>query len=128
MTAVKVLLFIGINHGWSLSQMDVKNWFLHTYLEEKVFIKLPYGHPQNGHFNLVCQLYKSIYGLKQSPRVWHAKLSITLEVLGFIRSSIDSSLFVRLGIVDKSVVLIYVDDLIITRNNGDSIAQLKKTL
>lgn len=38
------------------------------------------------------------------------------------------SLFVRLGIVDKLVVLIYVDDLIITENNIDSIAQLKKNL
>jgi len=69
MTAIRVLLFVGINHGWSLSQMDVKNTFLHTYLKENVFIKLPSGHLQNGHFNLVCQLYKSIYGLKQSPHV-----------------------------------------------------------
>jgi hypothetical protein len=84
------------------------------------------GHLQNGHFNLVCQLYKSIYGLKQSPCVWHAKLGIALEVLGFTKSSINSSLFVRLGIVDKPIVLIYVDDLIITRNNGDSIAQLRR--
>jgi len=41
MTAIKVLLFVGINHGWSLSQMDVKNTFLHTYLKENVFIWTP---------------------------------------------------------------------------------------
>lgn len=128
MTTVRVLLSVAINNGWSLFQMDVKNAFLHGDLEEEVFMKLPPGHPQSDNSNLVCQLHKSIYGLKQSPRAWHAKLSTALEALSFRRSSADSSLYVRLGSVDKLVVLIYVDDLIITGNNNDSIAQLKMQL
>ncbi|GKE97756.1 retrovirus-related pol polyprotein from transposon RE2 [Tanacetum coccineum] len=95
----------------SLSQMDVKNAFLHGDLEEEVFMKLPPGHPQSGQHNLVCKLNKSIYGLKQSPRAWHAKLSTALECLGFSKSSGDSSLYVRLGKFEKLAVLIYVDDV-----------------
>ncbi|KAF9665904.1 hypothetical protein SADUNF_Sadunf16G0173300 [Salix dunnii] len=60
------------------------------------------------------KLHKSIYGLKQSPRAWHAKLSTVLEALGFKRSSADSSLYVQLKANDNLMVLIYVDDLIIT--------------
>jgi len=41
-----------------------------------VFLKLPLEHPQNGSSTLVCKLHKSIYGLKQSSRAWHAKLSV----------------------------------------------------
>jgi len=108
--------------------MDVKNAFLHGDLEEEVFMKLHPGHPQSENPNLVCRLHKSIYGLKQSHRAWHAKLSTALEALGFSRSSADSSLYVQLGSVDKLVVLIYVDDLIIIGNNTDSIAQLKTKL
>jgi len=75
--------------------MDVCNAFLHGELEEKVFIKLSPGHPQSHSYNLVCKLYKSIYELKQSPRAWHAKLSVALKTLGFTRSNVDSSLFIQ---------------------------------
>lgn len=128
MTTVRVLLSIVVDNGWNLSQMDVKNAFLHGDLEEEVFMKLPHGHPSSGNPNLACKLHKSIYGLKQSPRAWHAKLSCALETLGFVRSSADSSLYVRLKNDDKLMVLIYVDDLIITGNNVVSVAQLKKNL
>jgi hypothetical protein len=108
--------------------MDVNNAFLHKDLEEEVVMKLPPGHPQSGNFILVCKLHKSICGVKQSSRAWHAKLSITLEGLGFIRSITDSSLFIQLGSTHKLVVIIYVDDLIITGNNDDSITQFKRSL
>lgn len=58
MTTIRVLLSVAINNGWSLSQMDVKNAFLHGDLEEEVFMKLPPGHPRSGDPNLVCKLYK----------------------------------------------------------------------
>jgi len=127
-TTVRVLLSVAINNGWKMSQMDVKNTFLHGDLEEEVFMKLLPGHPQGGDSRMVCQLHKSFYGLKQSPRAWHAKLSTALEALGFKRSSADSSLYVQLNINDNFMVLIYVYDLIITGNNSDSIALLKKNL
>jgi len=108
--------------------MDVKNAFLHGDLEEVVFMKLPPGHPQSRDSKMVCQLHKSIYGLKQSSRAWHAKLSTALETLGFSKSSADSSLYVQLRKNDNLMVLIYVDDLIITGNNNESITQLKENL
>jgi len=94
MTTVRVLLSVAINNGWEMSQMDVINAFLHGDLEEEVFMKLPPRHPQGGDSRMVCHLYKSIYGLKQSPHARHAKLSIALEALGFKKSSTDSSLYV----------------------------------
>ena len=108
--------------------MDVKNAFLHGDLEEEVYMKLPPGHPQTHRPDLVCKLHKSIYGLKQSPRAWYAKLSSVLESIGFKRSNADSSLFVRTGGMGKLVVLIYVDDLIITGDNADEISKLKQSL
>ncbi|XP_068328083.1 uncharacterized mitochondrial protein AtMg00810-like [Pyrus communis] len=77
---------------------------------------------------MACKLHKSIYGLKQSPRAWYAKLSSVLENFGFKRSHADSSLFVRIGSVGKLVVLIYVDDIIITGDNIDEIHTLKHSL
>lgn len=67
MTTVRVLLSLAINNGWSLSQMDVQNAFLHGNLKEEVYMKIPPSYPLSGNPNLVCKLNKSIYGLKQSP-------------------------------------------------------------
>ncbi|XP_070675610.1 uncharacterized mitochondrial protein AtMg00810-like [Malus domestica] len=77
---------------------------------------------------MVCKLHKVIYGLKQSPRAWYAKLSSVLNKAGFVRSNVDSSLFIRNGSSGKHVVLIYVDDLIITGDNESEIDALKRSL
>ncbi|XP_070664508.1 uncharacterized mitochondrial protein AtMg00810-like [Malus domestica] len=128
MNTVRVLLSVAINNAWPLFQMDVKNAFLHGELEEEVFMKLPLGHPQPKNPEMVCKLHKSIYGLKQSPRAWYAKLSHVLERVGFCRSNVDSSLFVRSSTSGKLVVLIYVDDLIVTGDNMSEISALKQYL
>jgi hypothetical protein len=128
MNTVRALLSVAVNCGWSMSQMDVKNAFLHGDLEEEVYMKLPPGHPQSSDSSVVCKLHKSIYGLKQSPRAWHAKLSSSLQELGFLRSASDSSLFVRHVSDETLVVLVYVDDLIIAGNSNHAISQLKSTL
>ena len=128
MNTIRVLLSVAVNNGWMMCQMDVKNAFLHGKLEEEVYMKLPPGHPQSSDSTLACRLHKSIYGLKQSPRAWHAQLSAVLEDFGFTRSNADSSLFVKLTPKVKLMVLIYVDDLIIVGNDDKAISHLKTTL
>lgn len=68
-TAIRLVLSIAISRGWCLRQLDVKNAFLHGILEEDVFMRQPprYVDSQLPHF--VCKLDKSIYGLKQLPRL-----------------------------------------------------------
>lgn len=51
-----------------------------------------------------------------------------LEIAGFLRSNVDSSLFVRTGTSGKLMVLIYVDDLIFIGGNATEIAALKHSL
>ncbi|KAM2132845.1 hypothetical protein ACFX1Q_014202 [Malus domestica] len=105
MNSVRVLLLVAVNCGWPLYQMDVKNAFLHGELQEEVYMQPPPGY--NGYKdNMVCKLHKAIYGLKQSPKAWYAKHSSILDKAGFVRSNVDSSLFVRIGTSAKLVVLI----------------------
>ncbi|XP_050374671.1 uncharacterized mitochondrial protein AtMg00810-like [Argentina anserina] len=128
MNTVRVLLYVAVNSGWSLFQMDVKNAFLHGELEEDVYMRLPPGHHQANEAGVVCKLHKAIYGLKQSPRAWYSKLSSVLLECGFKRSMADSSMFVRTGTFGRLIVLVYVDDLIITGDSNEEIQSLKGTL
>ncbi|XP_068653944.1 secreted RxLR effector protein 161-like [Aristolochia californica] len=43
MTTVRTILAIAASQSWPLHQMDVKNAFLHSDLQEDVYIKLPSG-------------------------------------------------------------------------------------
>ena len=119
MNTVRVLLLVAINSHWSLHQMDVKNAFLHEELEEEVYMRLPPGHEREKEQGIVCKLQKAIYGLKQSPRAWYSKPSSVLMSSGFKRSNADSSMFTTFGTHGRLVVLVYVDDLIVTRDNPE---------
>ena len=49
--------------------------------------------PKYSHY--VCKLKKSLYGLKQSPRMWHLKLHTYLESIGFKRLQAEPNLYIR---------------------------------
>ena len=48
-----------------VKQLDVKTVFLHGDLEEEIYMQQLEGFVKKGKENLVCQLKKSLYGLKQ---------------------------------------------------------------
>jgi Reverse transcriptase (RNA-dependent DNA polymerase) len=104
----------------------VKNTFLQGTLDEEIYITLPTGYAKEGNANTVCKLNKSFYGLKQSPRVWYKKLSSYLNSYNFNVSSVDHSLFSKINDNYTIIVLIYVDDIIITCNNLEEIKRVKE--
>ncbi|KAL9262013.1 Retrovirus-related Pol polyprotein from transposon RE1-like protein [Drosera capensis] len=118
-TSVRSLLAVATVRHWDLFQMDVKNAFLNGDLFEELYMKPPpsYDHPPNK----VCQLQKALYGLKQAPRAWYSKFHSTVGQLGFTTSSYDSALFIKKSSAGIILLLLYVEDMIIT---GDDISDL----
>ena len=63
-----------------------------------------------------------MYGLKQAPRAWFHKLSHALIQWGFQASRADSSVFLRHSATDVLILLVYVDDLLVTGSNSSQVS------
>lgn len=125
-------LAISAIQGWGLHQMDVNNAFLYGDLDEDVYMVLPPGYVVPASLTssepLVCKLNKSLYGLKQAPRQWFCKLSSALLSFGFQQSACDHALFTMTLKGHLVVVLIYVDDILITGANSSAIDEVEALL
>lgn len=117
MVTVRSVIALAVSKGWNIHQMDVHNAFLNGNLLEEVYMTIPAGFARQREYVKVCKLHKSLYGLKQGPRQWNLKLTESLVKLGFRQSHYDYSLFIKNVENDILIVLVYVDDLLITDNN-----------
>ena len=70
----------------------------------------------------------ALYGLKQSPRAWFNCFSAVVLGYGFQRSTYDYSVFVRHSSIGIVVLIVYVDDIIISGIDSIGIANLKRYL
>ncbi|KAG7568373.1 Reverse transcriptase RNA-dependent DNA polymerase [Arabidopsis thaliana x Arabidopsis arenosa] len=125
---VRMILHVATVEKWDIKQLDVKNAFLHGDLHETVYMKQPPGFEDKEHPNYVCRLHKAIYGLKQAPRAWFDKFSSYLLNYGFVYSPRDPSLFVYLKNNSIMLLLLYVDDMVLTGNDKTLISDLLKSL
>jgi hypothetical protein len=66
----------------------------------------------------VCKLRKALYGLKQAPRVWYDRIDGFLKSLGFQKSDVDANLYFKVRGNQPVKVIMYVDDLFLTRDEG----------
>ena len=103
--------------------MDVKNAFLNGELSEEVYMQPPPGLSIDS--NKVCHLRRALYGLKQAPRVWFVKFSSTIFRLGYTTSPYGSALFLHHTDKGTILLLLYVDDMIITGDDLSGIQELK---
>ena len=77
---------------------------------------------------MVCRLRRSLYGLKQAPRAWFERFASVVTVAGFSASAHDPALFVHLSARGRTLLLLYVDDMIITGDDSEYISFVKARL
>ncbi|CAH9083140.1 unnamed protein product [Cuscuta epithymum] len=128
LTSVRLLISLAATHDWHLHQLDIKNAFLHGDLQEEVYMEQPPGFVAQGEYGKVCRLRKSLYGLKQSPRAWFGKFSQSIERFGMIKGQSDHSVFYRKTKAGITLLVVYVDDIVITGSDTAGILALKNFL
>ena len=77
---------------------------------------------------MVYKLKKSLYGLKQSGRNWNGVLHSYLVSQGFIQSQADNCVYMKITDKSMTVVIIWVDDIIIASNCTTTLKSVKGKL
>ena len=114
---VRMVITIMLQRAVRIVQADIPNAFLHPDTDIPVYMEQPEGFKE-GDADLVCEVLKSLYGMKQASRLWNSNLSrFLIEVLHLSQSKYCHCVFVgRFGKV-WAIVLLYVDDLLLSSNS-----------
>lgn len=129
MLTVRSIIALVAYKQWLIFQMDVHNIFLNGDLIEEVYMHIPERFSIHGETHKkVYKLHKSLYGLKHPPRKWNIKLIEALLYMGFKQNHYDYSFFYKEHCNDIVVILVYVDDLLITGNNHQLLCETRTNL
>jgi hypothetical protein len=126
-TSIITIIALATKMKWKLHQMDVKTTFLNGVIEEEVYIEQPQGFEVEDIKTHVWRLKKALYGLKQAPRSWYGRIDSFLTSLGFTKSKADFNLYFKVMNAELVILLLYVDDLFVTREEN-IITDCKKKL
>lgn len=113
METMRVLFALAAQLDWPVYHFDVKSAFLNGVLQEEVYVEQPVGYEVKGSKGKVLKLKKALYGLRQAPRAWYARIDAYLLQQGFVRSVNEHTLYKRLDEENNVLLMsIYVDDIV----------------
>lgn len=125
---VHLLLALAAKNSWEVHHLDVKSAFLNGELQEVVYVTQPEGFVMKNSERLVYRLFKALYGLRQAPRAWYARLSKYLETLGFTKCPYEHAVYTKREGGEALVIGVYVDDLLVTGTSISVINKFKKEM
>ncbi|CAI7879480.1 unnamed protein product [Closterium sp. NIES-53] len=122
-TSVRILICIAAVKQWPLCQIDVGSAFLYTPVDAIIFDEQPHAFEERD--GAVCLLKKSLYGIKQAPRLWQLYLHTVLTELGFKQLAHDLGMY-RKESRGKFILLVaYADDLLYTGDDTELLDQFE---
>jgi Reverse transcriptase (RNA-dependent DNA polymerase) len=115
--ALRFLIRLTITENLQMCLMDVITTYLYGSLDNDIYMKIPEGlkmsevfksKPQEIYF---IKLKRSLYGLKQSGRMWYNRLSEYLIKERYKSNIISPYIFIKRSISSFIIIAVYVDNL-----------------
>lgn len=101
--------------------MDVKGAYLNGTLKEKVYMRQPEGYEDDT--DRICELIKTLYGLKQSGREWNIEFDGKMKKFGFKRICSDPCVYTKRDGDGVAILTVWVDDLLLFASSDKLIEQ-----
>jgi hypothetical protein len=125
---LRLLLVLAVSKHFEIHHLDIKTTFLGQDLsgdEQSIYMELPPGISRGPLGEVVLQLHKTLYGLKQSSRVFHKALHGFFTLHGLQRGEADHCVYFN---ASRTLFLIgYVDDLVLI-GDLERVQSMKKKL
>ena len=119
----RYLISLAVQNRLSLQLMDVVTAYLYGSLDSDIYMKVPDGisvPDSRTNRNMYCvKLTTSLYGLKQSGRIWYNRLKDFLVTKGFSNNDDCPCVFNKKSSTGFCIISVYVDDLNIIGNTED---------
>jgi hypothetical protein len=112
-SSFRCLVSLAASENLLLRHVDIDTAFLNADIEAGVdlYMEQPEGFIDKDYPNHVCLLQKSLYGIKQAPRLWQADISTFLKDTLSLTPTADPCILTN---KEKTLFLgLYVDDIII---------------
>ena len=132
LASIRTVLALAARLDMEAHQIDIKGAYLYGTLDpdEVIYMRQPAGFVSRDHPDWVCQLIKTLYGLKQSGRCWYQKLvEIVVGNLRFTRCDVDQAVFFkRTPDGDLIIIVIHIDDCMIVATSIAMIHEFKSDM
>ncbi|KAL2235502.1 UNVERIFIED_CONTAM: Retrovirus-related Pol polyprotein from transposon TNT 1-94, partial [Sesamum indicum] len=116
-TILRFLISLSVIEQLQMQLMDVVTAYLYGLLDTDIYMRIPEGlkipkalQSKSRHMYSI-KLKRSLYGLKQSGRMWCNRLSEYLIKKGFCHIQISPCLFIKRTESGFVIITVYVDDL-----------------
>ena len=108
----------------------MKTAYLNADVDFDIYIDQPKGFVEYDDLGnkLVFKLNKSIYGLKQSGRMWYNLLHDFLIANDFIQSTSDYCVYTRKRGESQVILIVWVDDIIVAGSTTEDANEVKSML
>ena len=123
--SINTVLAIAAAEDLEAENVDVDTAFLYGEVDEEIYMDQPDGFEDENNSSKKCLLQKALYGTKQAARQWNTKLNEHLENQGFKKTAADPCVLNRVSSTEYSILVIYVDDLMIFCKTKEHIADIK---
>ncbi|KAL1199181.1 Retrovirus-related Pol polyprotein from transposon TNT 1-94 [Cardamine amara subsp. amara] len=132
-TTFRFLISLAIKENLDMRLMDVVTAYLYGPLDNEVYMKVPEGielkDKESSREQHCIKLNKSLYGLKQSGRMWYNRPSEYLVKEGYKNNPINPCVFIKKWPKGFVIIAVYVDDLNMLGTSGEitqTVEYLKK--
>ena len=134
-TTFRYLISLAIDEKLGMCLMDVVTAYLYGPLDRDIYMKIPEGlkllatHNSGPRELYSIKLCRSLYGLKQSGRMWYNRLSEYLLRKGYKNDPFCPCVFIKRSGSEFVIIAVYVDDLNIigtTNELSEAVGNLKK--